>query len=266
MEPARLRLLALDDRYVLYYSTRLAGTSTQCISSAVAEDPVGPFVDDSSEPLVCQKDLGGSIDPSILTDRSGRHWLLFKNDGNCCAALTSIWSQQLGADGRTLIGQPSELLTAEQGWEGELIEAPSMVVTDDGYVLFYSANAWDSERYAIGVARCDSPSGPCERIQSDPWMASTLFAHGPGGQEFFEALGDVWMVYHGWESPDAAGPGGIRRLHVDVVDFDGDVPQRVGARNAGLLLAAVVTAILIAVLAIWYGVLRRRRPRPAVSK
>lgn len=253
-------VLALDDRYILYFATRVRGTQMQCISRAVADHPEGPFIDDSTEPVVCQTSLGGSIDPSFVTDRDGHHRLLFKNDGNCCGIPTSIWSQPISEDGLDVVGDPSLLLTAEPGWEGDLIEGPSMVVTGDQYLLFYSANAWDSPDYAIGWASCESPEGPCSRVEDGPWMDSTRFAHGPGGQEFFEAVGDVWMVYHGWTDSEAEASDAQRRLYVDIVEFENQTPRRVGARNSGLVFAAVILvgATLVIVVALWWW---RRRTR-----
>jgi len=48
----------------------------QCISRAVSDNPAGPFVDERSEPLVCQLELGGSIDPSPFVDADGTPYLL----------------------------------------------------------------------------------------------------------------------------------------------------------------------------------------------
>ena len=62
-------------------------------------------------------------------------------------------------------------------------------------------------------------------------MGSTTFARGPGGQEFFSALGDVWMVYHGWARGQAGSPDGERRLYVDIVRVHDGVPERVGGRS-----------------------------------
>lgn len=256
-------VLALDDGYVLYYTTRVAGTSMQCLSHATSESPTGPFLDDSTGPLVCQRDLGGTIDPSIVTDRSGARWLLFKNDGNCCGIPTSIWIERLDVDGRSVTGEPTKLLTAGASWEGGVIEAPSMVLDGERALLFYSGNAWDSTDYAIGYAVCASVTGPCRRPESvdgGPWMASTTFARGPGGEEFFGDLDQVFMVYHGWERGQAGEPGAQRRLYLDIVRIDDGVPVRFGARGApwvrvGLLVAAA--ALVIGVL--WW--LRRRRSR-----
>jgi beta-xylosidase len=252
-------VLRIGDRFVLYYTTRVIGTTMQCISRAVATDPLGPFVDDSTSPLVCQQDLGGSIDPSVVTDRDGVRWLLFKNDGNCCRLPTAIWSQRLSSDGLGVEGPVHELIRADSTWEASLVEGPSMVRDGDTYLLFYSANDWASDSYAVGFARCESPRGPCKKATSDaPWMGSTSFARGPGGQEFFDAVGERWMVYHGWAEGEAGRPGAQRRLFLDILDVEGGDPRRVGGRRSWTTLVAVAAA---ASAAIALGVLHLRRRR-----
>jgi beta-xylosidase len=218
-------------------------------------------VDGSAEPLVCQRDLGGSIDPSVVVDAAGERWLLFKDDGNCCGLPTSIWSQRLTPDGLGVQGPMHELLTADAPWEGELIEGPSMVRDGDEYLLFYSANDWASEDYGIGWARCASPSGPCEKASDRaPWMTSTTFARGPGGQEFFDAVGERWMVYHGWAEDQAGQEGAQRRLFLDIVNVRDGQPQRVGGRRSWTTVAVVVLGVLVVAGSVVL-VLRRRARR-----
>lgn len=266
-EPGRVWAPAVDahdDGYVLYYSTRVAATGRQCVSRAVSSSPTGPFVDDSAAPFVCQDELGGTIDPSVVVDGDGQPWLLFKNDGNCCEVATSIWSARLSEDGLSTVGEYHELLAAEDDWEGDLIEGPSMLVDGDTYLLFYSANAWDTSKYAIGYARCRSPAGPCVR-EDGPWKASTAFARGPGGQEFFSALDQLWMVYAAWEPGQIGYPDGARRLYLDVVEVRDGVPERVGSRRAGLVVIAGLGLLVAAGAAVVLWVRRRRRRRVATG-
>ena len=61
-----------DGTYVLYYTGLSNQLGRQCVGRAVARSPGGPFVDRWSEPLVCQTDEGGSIDPSPFRDDDGR--------------------------------------------------------------------------------------------------------------------------------------------------------------------------------------------------
>lgn len=255
---------ARGDGFVAYYTTADTATKKQCVSRAVAPSPVGPFVDDSTGPMVCQSDLGGTIDPSIVTDVDGESWLLFKNDGNCCGITTSLWSQKLTPDGLGVVGEPTKLIDADQAWEGDLIEAPSLVIADGTYYVFYSANAWDTANYAVGYARCESITGPCTKAEG-PWMTSTAFAKGPGGQEFFAKDGFVWMVYHGWERGQIGYPQGQRRLYLDIVQIADGAPVRVGEETARFLIGVLVVGgvVLLGAAVATVVVVRRRRHRRA---
>jgi len=89
------------------------------------------------------------------------------------------------------------------------------------YWLFYSANAYDSADYAVGVARATSPIGPFTKLP-DPVLVSDAVAAGPGHCAVF-AVGDQrWMVYHAWP-PDGVGseiPG--RTMWLSEVELSAD--------------------------------------------
>ena len=210
----------VEDGYALYYTTRHRDSGLQCISVATADDPLGPFVDGSDGPIVCDVELGGSIDPSPYGDGE-RTWLVWKSDGNCCGMPTTIWVQETSADGTALLGEPAELLGVDQAWEGELVEGPSLVDVGDELLLFYSANRWDTTDYAVGYALCDSITGPCTKPQDTPWLFTYEHAAGPGGQELAVGPDSTRVVYHGW-SPGAVGydNGGMRRLYVEPVHLE----------------------------------------------
>ena len=55
----------------------------------------GPFRDSSAEPLVCQFDLGGTIDANPFRDSDGKLYLYYKSDGNRVGKKTTIWGQRL---------------------------------------------------------------------------------------------------------------------------------------------------------------------------
>lgn len=215
-----------DGTLVMYYTTTHRESGRQCISVAVGDDPMGPFVDRSSAPLICPIDLGGAIDPSPFVADDDTVHLLWKNDGNCCGVPSRIWSQPLVDDGTSVAGPAVELIGADQPWEGGVVEAPSMVRDDDVHLLFYSANAWDSADYAIGYARCDGPAGPCTKPDDQPWLSSSEDAAGPGGQELFTGPdGGLQMVFHAW--PDEVGyeSGGRRSLFTVAVEVHKGQPR-----------------------------------------
>jgi beta-xylosidase len=216
-------------RWLLYYTVREPRSGRQCISVATSARPQGPFADRSSGPLVFQRDRGGSIDPSPFVDGDDIY-LLWKSDDNALNRRSSIWGQALGTDGMTLRGTAVELLTHDRGWERPLIEAPSAVQHGGTRYLFYSANWWESEAYAIGYATGSAPLGPFRKATRwSPWLGSHGRATGPGGQAFFtDADGDWWMAYHAWwRGRVGYGQGGARCLWLSRVTFEGGRPTLV---------------------------------------
>jgi beta-xylosidase len=209
-----------DDTYLLYYTARSTATNRQCIGVASATKPEGPFVDESDQPLICQAGEGGSIDASPFTDENGDRWLYWKNDGNAIGQPTYLYGSRLSADGRSLTGEPKQLLVNDAGWEAHVIEAPQMVRHDGKLYLFYSANAFDKEEYALGYATCESPLGPCVKAAENPILHTSPAASGPGhGFLVTTPAGESWLLYHAWP-PSAVGsvaPG--RQLWLDRVDW-----------------------------------------------
>jgi beta-xylosidase len=213
-------VLQRPEGFVLYYATPDRNPDRECLSAAVAHRPTGPFVDESGGPLACP-DGGGAIDPSPFVDADGRTYLLWKSYGGP----DGIVARELAPDGLRFVGEPQVLLEPDQPWEGDVVEAPSMVAHEGRYYLFYSANDWQTAAYGIGYAVCESPLGPCTKPSAGPWLASTDKAQGPGGEELFtDADGRLWMVLHAWVRGKVGYPDGARNLFVVPVDFVSGVP------------------------------------------
>jgi hypothetical protein len=215
-------VLARSGHHVLYYAVREVRSGRFCVSVATSDaGPQGPFFDRSSEPLVCQRDRGGTIDPSTFTRADGRAFLLFKSEGIAGREPTRLWSAPLDATGLHLAGRPTELLHTEQPWEQPIIENPAMAYGGGRYFLFYSANRWQTAGYATGYAVCDSPLGPCRRPARPRVLSSANGAVGPGGADFFtDTAGDPWVAYHAWSGSRIGYPaGGSRSLRIDRVTF-----------------------------------------------
>jgi beta-xylosidase len=212
-------VIKLGERYVLYYTAHDRASDRQCVGAAVSTSPAGPFVDAASRPLVCQADLGGTIDASPLLD-GGRLYLYFKSDGNCCDKPTHLFGQELRPDGLAVTGEPARLLTNGRVWEGKVIEAPTMVVRDGKYLLLYSANDFGNGSYAAGYAGCAGPLGPCEPADT-PFLKSSREAKlfGPGHQAVFTAGGQDYIAYHAWELKPDGKRGDRRFLYIDKLDW-----------------------------------------------
>jgi glycosyl hydrolase family 43 len=203
--------------YVAYYTVRNGATGPECISRAVATQPQGPFVDDSTGPMICPSS-GDAIDPSPFVDHGGAAYLTWRGTGS------AIWGQRLGSDGLSLEGEPAPLIAVDQRWEGDVVEGPSMVRAGGRYLLFYSANEWNSRDYTIGYAVCDSPLGPCSKPAGARLFGSFGTVVAPGGQELFtDRDGNLWMAYHAYTEPSVGYPSS-RRLHLARVTVTHGVP------------------------------------------
>jgi beta-xylosidase len=199
--------------FVMWYTTRDRASARQCISVATAADPLGPFIDRSSAPAICQVDRGGSIDPEVFVDADGASYLHWKSEDNALGQPTSLWAARLNADA-TVAGTPVPLLTASPGWQGRLVEGPAMALDAGRYYLFYGANAWNTAAAAIGYAQCAGPLGPClDRSQAAPWVASEQRFVGPSGPHVFrDADGALRVAYHAWDG--CVGPPPCNRATI----------------------------------------------------
>ncbi len=216
-------VLQRGSTFVLYYSAVYAPTGEQCISEAVATQPQGPYVDDSTIPLVCQTAIGGSIDPTPFVDANGTPYLVWKSQGTDRQPPV-LWSQQLTADGTGLVPEASTpLLAPSEPWQGGVVEGPSMVLVGGQYLLFYSANDWKTADYAIGMASCAGPLGPCHESTGQPLLASQPALSGPGGPSVFaDGQGHLWMAFHAW-LPGKVGFPNSRLLFVRPLTVTGGV-------------------------------------------
>lgn len=220
-------VIQVGQQFVMYYTARDEASGRQCVGVATSGAPSGPFADVSARPLVCQLSLGGTIDPDPFRD-GDTLYLYFKSDGNCCALPTHIWGQRLTPDGMSLVGKPVALISNDQAWEGAVVEAPDMVAHAGQYDLFYSANNYATDRYAISYARCASPLGPCEKSGDKPLLASAPNSPeqlaGPGGESIFEAAGSTWIAFHAWNLESDGSASASRYLMVERLGWLGDKP------------------------------------------
>ncbi|SCL67914.1 glycoside hydrolase family 43 protein [Micromonospora chersina] len=212
------------DRFALYYTVADRASGRQCLGRAVASTALGPYRDDADGPLVCQADLGGSIDASPYRDADGSLWLLWKNDGNAIGVDTWLWSQRLSPDGLRLVGTPTKLLKQTEPWEGTLIEGPFFHRHDGKLLLFFAANAYDQASYAEGYAVCESPTGPCVKAAENPILKSNAVASGPGHASMVSKDGRTWLLYHAWPPGQEGSTDPGRQVWLDEVVWTNGKP------------------------------------------
>ena len=111
-----------------------------------------------------------------------------------------------------------------------MVEAPDLVTSGGRYFLFYSGNSWNSANYAVGVATCTGPLGPCTKPLAQPILASTPGFDGPGGESVFaDTSGSYWIAFDAWV-PGAVGYPHSRDLYLRRLSLSGATPTVDSAR------------------------------------
>lgn len=193
------------DHYVLYFTSLVRDSSpaTMCIGVAVGGAVAGPYQAEPT-PFICQATLGGSIDPRSFIDTDGQAYMLWKSDQNAVSHTTDtqIYSQLVSADGLHLLGQPKVIFGPDEPWQGTIVEAPQLVLVDRVYYLFYSGYWFNQPGYAIGVAQCDGPLGPCADTSPAPLLGSNDEGAGPGEESVFSDPKGIWLLYAPFHSAE----------------------------------------------------------------
>ncbi|PRY67056.1 GH43 family beta-xylosidase [Glaciihabitans tibetensis] len=214
--------------FAMYFTATNFQPTLQCIGVATATDPAGPFTVQGDKMLICPADEGGAIDASTAMI-DGTLQLLWKNDGNCCSLDTWLQATPLSADGLSTAGGTTKLIMQTEEWEGDLVEAPTLVDRGDQLVLLYSANAYSDDRYAVGAATAPTLGGPW--LKEPAPILSTENSdgayRGPGGQDLVVGPdGADYLAFHGWDANYT-----YRALYVAPVEWDGDIPQLANAAS-----------------------------------
>ncbi|KAI1138646.1 glycoside hydrolase family 43 protein [Hypoxylon sp. FL0543] len=197
-----------DGSYVMYYSGEVAANSAHhCVGTATSDTITGPFVPDE-EPFACNLTIGGSIDASGFQDVDGKRYVLYKIDGNsvghggsCSNTVrpivsTPIMLQEVGDDGVTKIGDPVQILDRTDG-DGPLVEAPSVVRTEDGmYILFFSSGCYLEPTYNVNYATSMSLQGPYQRAERPMIRTGEYSLQAPGGATAVNVRDKVGIVFH----------------------------------------------------------------------
>ncbi|WP_439381018.1 glycoside hydrolase family 43 protein [Amycolatopsis lexingtonensis] len=208
-----------DGTFVLYFSGATTAGGEMCLGAATAAKVTGPYTPAGDRPLVCVPEDHGDIDPQTFVDTDGTRYLLYKSDGAATGAPAAIWSQKLQTDGRTLAGPRTELLRADLTAEKAVVEAPSVVKTASRFLLFYSADTFQSSGYHTCYASAPTAAGPF--VKADALFLSTELLGGkvdaPGGADV--VAGHIF--FHGW----LGGARTARGLYELPISFPNDVPQ-----------------------------------------
>jgi GH43 family beta-xylosidase len=212
----------VGSQYVAYFTARHVDGRLS-IGAATSPSALGPFTD-IGHPLVHDASMG-MIDATELEDAGGTRYLVWKADGNAVGQPTPIYGQALSADGLSVVGSRTTLITNNLSWEGGVVEGPWVVAKNGYFYLFYSGNAYYNGTYAVGVARATAPLGPYQKAGA-PILTTNATWVGPGHCSVLDTpAGNTAMIYHAWRAGDVNGPGDARFLLVDNVVWSNGWPS-----------------------------------------
>ncbi|MEU1888411.1 family 43 glycosylhydrolase [Micromonospora sp. WMMD987] len=195
-----------NGKYYLYFSAQ------QNIGVAVADSPLGPFVDPLGRPLVSKADYGNAqqIDPAVFTDDDGKSYLYW---GNGTPYVVPLNDDMISYDVARRVR-----LTGLTGFrEGLFLNKRNGV-----YYLSWSIDDTGSENYRVGYGTGSSPLGPFtsrgEILSKDPGQGIL----GTGHHSIIQVPGtDDWYVaYHRFAVP--GGDGTHRETTIDRLYFADD--------------------------------------------
>jgi Glycosyl hydrolases family 43 len=220
-------MIEVGSEYYLFYAAWDPTVSHYCVGVAESVDPMGPYVDHSAQPVVCQPQSGGSIDPDVYRTPTGGYYLAWKNnDGYGSTVPATLWASPIdfGGAGAALVGPTTALLTQSQPWE-TTIEQPEMVLLGGRWMLFFSGGLWNTSGYSIAYAYCQGPAGPCVDPNVGPVFGSAGAVAGPGAASIFTDTTDTtWMAYAAWTTGAVGYPQGARSLRINPLCLVGETP------------------------------------------
>ncbi len=182
-----------------------------------------------------------NIDPFLFTDSDGRSYLYHVrfDNGNF------LWVGEFDpATGKIKEGTLQRCFVNDQPWEATpayesapIMEGPTVIKIDDLYYLFYSANHFMSEDYAVGYATAPTPVGPWTKNPANPIIHQSIVGEkGSGhGDIFTDNDGKLRYVYHVHNSDSVVSPRRTRIITLNV-ERDSAGPARITADPATIII------------------------------
>ncbi len=216
-----------DGLYVAYYTASTKAGNRLSIGAATASSPLGPYKD-LGRPLI-NDPTPGVIDAHYFQASDGKRYLTWKRDGNAVGKKTPILIQEIAADGVTLRGSATEILTNDKAWEAHVVEGQWIIEHGGFFYLFYSGNGYASANYGIGVARSKSVRGPYTKAPGAILKSSGTW-DGPGHGAVVRGPSGDWVhVYHAWPKGKTGQEAVGRHVLVDRITWADGWPRMIGA-------------------------------------
>ncbi|MCB0643409.1 MAG: arabinan endo-1,5-alpha-L-arabinosidase, partial [Phaeodactylibacter sp.] len=155
-------VIQVGSEYRLYYSLASNLPRLSCIGLATASNPLGPW----TEKGIVVTSYNNSdvhtnaIDPTILIDQSGRHWMYYGSSWD------AIYLMELNSGtGLAKSSGDKGVRIAHRGFSGNTIngniEGPEIIYNPDfGMYYLFIAYDWLETKYNVRVGRSTDPQGP----------------------------------------------------------------------------------------------------------
>lgn len=217
-------------RYLYTANEQLAMALGDSINALYTQPTVEPI--DGSEK---------NIDPFLFRDTDGKYYLYHVrfNNGNW------LWVGEFDpATGHIVPNTLQPCFRNTQPWEVTdaypcvpIMEGPTLVKIDDLYYLFYSANHFLSDDYAVGYATAPTPLGPWTKNPSNPVIHRNIVGEkGSGhGDIFTDLQGRLRYVYHVHHNDSTPTP---RRTRIITLNLDKShgAPYRITADPSTIII------------------------------
>ena len=191
------------DKYLLFY------TANEQVAVAKSDSITGHYTQSTIRPI---DGSDKNIDPFLFKDDDGSYYLYhvrFDNGNYLWSARYDIETDSI--DHSSLVrcfGLTDAWEKTDDGRWSPVMEGPTVMKLDGTYYLFYSANHFLNQDYAVGYATAPSPQGPSTKYAGNPIIhKSRVGEPGSGHGDIFKGLdGKPYYVYHVHNNDSAVAP------------------------------------------------------------
>ncbi len=171
-------ILKHENEFRLYYSLSSAVPRLSCIGMASAPHPEGPWTEKGLVVTsVPNGNMTNAIDPSVIVDEAGRHWMFYGSSWD------GIYRLELDpATGLSKASGSRGVRVAHRGRTNNNtngnIEGPEVIYNEEfGMYYLFIAYDWLATKYNVRVVRSSSPEGPFYDFDGN--IANTFDDNGP---------------------------------------------------------------------------------------
>ena len=191
------------DKYLLFY------TANEQVAVAKSDSITGHYTQSTIRPIDGSEK---NIDTFLFKDDDGSYYLYhvrFDNGNYLWSARYDIETDSI--DHSSLVrcfGLTDAWEKTDDGRWSPVMEGPTVMKLDGTYYLFYSANHFLNQDYAVGYATAPSPQGPWTKYAGNPIIhKSRVGEPGSGHGDIFKGLdGKPYYVYHVHNNDSAVAP------------------------------------------------------------